>query len=251
VLLKVLSKLNVEAQEGGDDEAEKLFDGLRHLVYAKRTPPILAEAEQKIVNMLRILYPSLQKGILSIHIAQPKKTSPTSLFYVVLTDENFLRILSMINLNSLSVETHAFSLKITHQLGTPEEYKRGRAGRRDDTEEEEGGPDINLDENPDAGVNVLPSINQKDAIRGTSIFAVASMMNNSCDGNIVAVEPLLDGHNTTFLAYRDIKKDEELFFSYASTPDVEVRRRRLFCTYHFWCQCSLCVQQQKELEEQS
>jgi len=65
VLLKVLSKLDVEAQKGGDGEAEYLFDGLRHLVYAKRTPPILAEAEQKIVNMLRILYPSLQKGILS------------------------------------------------------------------------------------------------------------------------------------------------------------------------------------------
>jgi tetratricopeptide (TPR) repeat protein len=81
----------------------------------------------------------------------------------------------------------------------------------------------------------------------TGIFLKTAMMNHSCVPN---TRKYFIGDAILIRATRPILKGEELLQSYAQTDaDVGERRQMLESTWHFHCNCKLCVVEEKESDD--
>ncbi|KAI7906364.1 uncharacterized protein BX663DRAFT_496153 [Cokeromyces recurvatus] len=79
---------------------------------------------------------------------------------------------------------------------------------------------------------------------GWGIYPSAVYFNHSCDANVIKIR---DGRKMKFIAKRMIKKGEEACISYGNVEeDVENRRSRLLKHYHFLCQCTRCIQEDEQ-----
>ena len=85
---------------------------------------------------------------------------------------------------------------------------------------------------------------------GVGLFLTASMLNHSCDPNLVMYrDPLEHDSSVMFVAARDIQVNEECTISYLSnslTSNVHARKEELLYKYGFACNCALCQSQEKE-----
>ncbi len=81
----------------------------------------------------------------------------------------------------------------------------------------------------------------------TGLFLKTSMMNHSCVPN---TRKVFLGDAIIIRATRPIKKGQELVQSYAQTDaDVSERREMLQSTWHFQCNCKLCIAEAQEADE--
>lgn len=72
-------------------------------------------------------------------------------------------------------------------------------------------------------------------VLGTALDVVMSLMNHSCDPNVVTV---FEGSRLSVRSLRPIHAGEELLQCYTDeTCDVLLRRKKLLEQYHFLCQC--------------
>ncbi|XP_076750657.1 protein-lysine N-methyltransferase SMYD4 [Xylocopa sonorina] len=81
----------------------------------------------------------------------------------------------------------------------------------------------------------------EQCIVATGIYCSASMMNHSCDPNIIII--FVDQHMVV-RASRDIFKDEEIFNCYGAhyrQMTMENRQKMLRSQYHFICKCKPCT----------
>lgn len=78
---------------------------------------------------------------------------------------------------------------------------------------------------------------------GWGIYPSAVYFNHSCDANVVKIR---DGRRMKFIARRMIEKGEEACISYGNVgEELDARRSRLLEHYHFLCQCTRCVHEDK------
>lgn len=71
-------------------------------------------------------------------------------------------------------------------------------------------------------------------------------MNHSCFPN-VAMNPILNGNNNIFfVATKNIKKGDELFWKYYSNKDSFQTYFYLYEKYYFQCQCEKCLKFNKK-----
>jgi hypothetical protein len=80
---------------------------------------------------------------------------------------------------------------------------------------------------------------------GSALYFLPSLLNHSCDPNLDVTWPE-NNANASFVARRDIDKDEELNITYtdAAAP-LPARRRHLAFAYGFTCQCPRCREEEK------
>lgn len=72
-------------------------------------------------------------------------------------------------------------------------------------------------------------------VLGTALDIVMSLMNHSCDPNVVTI---FEGSRLIVRSLRPIQAGEELLQCYTDeTCDVLLRRKKLLEQYHFVCQC--------------
>ncbi|KAJ1921767.1 hypothetical protein H4219_000500 [Mycoemilia scoparia] len=80
---------------------------------------------------------------------------------------------------------------------------------------------------------------------GFAIYPTAVFFNHSCQPSVTKKR---ENRVMTFVASKEIKKDEELYISYGSVSEpFKERRTRLFENYFFVCGCEKCLEE--ELQE--
>lgn len=90
----------------------------------------------------------------------------------------------------------------------------------------------------------------EENFRKTVIFDIVSFFNHSCVPNLIN---LLDENNEmTFIASRNIHRNEQLFISYKAfiEPSTPTMRRLALMQYDFYCTCEKCTTEDREPNEE-
>ncbi|KAG4095012.1 SET domain-containing protein [Neocallimastix lanati (nom. inval.)] len=87
--------------------------------------------------------------------------------------------------------------------------------------------------------------NNKEKCIGRVIYPFASYFNHSCRNNCY---PVQYKNHIYFYASKNIKKGDEINFSYIETEGVSLKDRQahLFADYYFKCQCDLCLEEENK-----
>lgn len=248
-LMKILSQIDVsrqirkklimqnEKEEKEEKEEEKEeeavhfvfgdhLDRLTYLAYISESPLVLPQHEQDRYQLMKALFPSLED---------------------VLTPVNYMRLLSIINLNSMAITIHTPALKLTGEITEIEQNaeldKQQKTPNKqiEQTEQQENENDLRVDEDASTGVEITLKSNPNKVIRGSALFKLASYLNHSCEPNVAPAYPNYGTNKIPFVALRDIARGEELLLRYdVMTDDLNLRRKRLQDEYHFWCHCTRC-----------
>eukprot|EP01124_Arcella_intermedia_P016919 TRINITY_DN2352_c0_g1_i1.p1 TRINITY_DN2352_c0_g1~~TRINITY_DN2352_c0_g1_i1.p1 ORF type:complete len:646 (+),score=132.76 TRINITY_DN2352_c0_g1_i1:282-1940(+) len=199
-----------------------LWDKFAKFLVSVEEQPLrpLTEIENKYLSALNKLFPELD---------------------FLLSEKQFLRLKSMINLNAFAIEASGLNLKLIDKSGKGEDAK-GEAAKGD-------GDAAGRTLSTDAVLSLVPS---GRVVCGAAMYQVASFMNHSCTPNCQASSPAVSAAHI-FIATQPIKKGDELTCSYLSQDmDPYVRREMLAAQYGFYCQgtCEACVNvEEGEYEE--
>lgn len=80
---------------------------------------------------------------------------------------------------------------------------------------------------------------------GSALFRLGNSMNHSCNPNVIITTPFND-HRIKVMALRDIKRGEELCFSYIDESQPLLQRQsELLQKYLFTCKCEKCSRELK------
>jgi len=184
------------------------MEHLNRLVYVELQPqPLLLEHQQLQLQALRKLFPKFADSLL--------------------TEQGYLKVKGIVELNTFSTETHALRINFGETAAPAEDIP-------DDADEESA---------KQLGLHIL--MREDVQIKGHALFRLGSLMNHSCEPNVGMSQPALTS-KASWVALRDISIGEELVDSYVAleegaTHDRDLRRQLLFTNYHFWCNCTLCA----------
>jgi len=150
----------------------------------------------------------------------------------LLSPRNFLRLKSMVNLNSFSVATHAVNFSLSESSVALD-------------------PMRDLTENHSTlSLELAPQ-----HVTGSVMYKLGSLINHSCSPNIELSYPSLSTR-ATWIAKRPIKQGEELTCCYvpfeAADESAHVRRAILWNLYNFDCKgnCEACLETENILEKE-
>lgn len=90
----------------------------------------------------------------------------------------------------------------------------------------------------------------RDSFRKIVIFDIVSFFNHSCVPNLLNV--LNENNEMTFIASRNIHRNEQLFITYKSfiEPSTPTMRRLVLMQYDFYCRCEKCTTEDREPNEE-
>ena len=124
------------------------------------------------------------------------------------------------------------------------DMKRSVQGSAEMEEEGVGGLSSAQDENEPTQINDIDLEAYFPPLDGTALFTVICCMNHSCTPN---VEVLWDDTSKPLQAVvrslKDIKRGEELCFSYIDTELSYIDRKNKLRDYGFACDCEKCIAQ--------
>jgi hypothetical protein len=101
---------------------------------------------------------------------------------------------------------------------------------------------ISADESDESNwrFRVAPEITKEKVITGISLCAVGSMLNHSCDPNVISRIPF--SRVMTWVAAKEISEGDEVVISYLGETDASTdeRKKSLLDLYEFECNCPKC-----------